>query len=87
MKLKWEREHPQMNLIQMATLKVAPKIPLAFLKCPIIECDHIPSDVESIPCSKIFQIFKQELGINQIPLFELEFKYFEFQKCSNFGCD
>ena len=63
MKLKWEREQPQMNLRQMATLKVAPKIPFAILKSLINECDHISSDVVSNTCSWIFQIFKQEHGI------------------------
>ena len=76
-----------MNLIQMATKKVAPKIPFAILKTPINECDHISSDVVPNTCSWNFQIIKQEHGINQIPLVEFEFKYFEFQKCSNSGCD
>ena len=71
----------------MATIKVAPKIPFAFLKNHINECDHISSDVESISCSNNFKKSKHELWINQIPLFEFEFKYFEFKKCSNFGCD
>src|SRR4051812_35093871 len=39
------------EFIQMATLKVAPKIPLVFLKSPINECDHISSDVDSNPFS------------------------------------
>ena len=69
---------PQMNLIQMARIKVAPKIPFAFLKTHINECDHISSDVGPIPCSWIFQIFKQELGIKFKPLFELKLKLFEF---------
>ena len=78
---------PQMNLIQMSTMKVAPKIHFAILKTPINWCDHISSDVDSKTCSKNFQKFKQELGINKIPLFEFEFKYFEFQKCSELGSD
>src|SRR4051794_31986956 len=41
---KWEREHPPDELIQMATLKVAPKIPFVFFKSPINECDHISSE-------------------------------------------
>ena len=82
--MKWEKEPPQMNLIQMAIIKVAPKIAFAVLKRHINECDHISSDVEAIPCSWIFHKLKQELGINSKPLFELKFKLFEFQKSPNF---
>ena len=71
-------ENPQMNLIQMARIKVAPKIPFAFLKNPINEWDHISSDVGPTPCSWIFQIFKQEHGFKFKTLFELKFKVFEF---------
>src|SRR4051812_32294803 len=69
-KLKWEKKSPQMKLIQLARIKVAPNIAFVFLKSLINECDHISSDVGPIPCSWIFKIFKQDLGINQNPLFE-----------------
>ena len=55
------------------------------LKSPIIECDHMKSDVVEFPCSRNFEKFKQDLGINLKPLFELRFKYLEFQKCSKVG--
>ena len=73
-KLKWEKEHPPDELIQMAKNKVAPKIPFAFLKSLINECDPISSDVGPTPCSWIFQIFKQEHEFKFKPLFELKFK-------------
>ena len=68
----------------MATIKVAPKIPFAFLQTHINECDHISSDVVAIPCSWNFEKFKQKLGIDSKSLLELKFKLFEFQKCPNF---
>ena len=71
----------------MARNKVAPKILVWLLKSHINECDHMKSDVVGFPCSLNFQKFKQDLGINQKTLFELEFKYFEFQKCSKVGND
>src|SRR3954468_9513577 len=77
-KSKWEKEHPPDELIQKARYKYFPKIHVRVLKSLINECDHISSDVGPTPCSWIFQIFKQCLGINQKPLFELRFKLFEF---------
>ena len=69
---------PPVELIQKARNKSSPKIHVWILKSLINECDHISSDVGPIPCSWIFQIFKQDLGINQKPLFDLKFKWFEF---------
>ena len=63
----------------MATMKVAPKIPFAILKTFINECDHILGDVEAIPCSWNFQIFKDELGIKSKPLFELKLNCLNFK--------
>ena len=78
---------PPDELIQMARNKTSPKILVWLLKSLINECDHMKSDVVEFPCLWIFQKFKQDLGINQKPLFEFEFKYFEFQKCSKVGND
>src|SRR4051812_12984722 len=58
-----ERTPPD-ELIQMAIMKVAPKIPVVFLKSLINECDHMKSDVIEFPCSLNFQKFKQDLEIN-----------------------
>ena len=72
-----EEKTPE-ELIQMARNKTSPKIHVWILKSPIIECDHIKSDVVEFPYSRNFEKFKQCLGINQIPLFGLKFKSFEF---------
>ena len=73
-KAKWEKETPPDELIQKVRNKSSPKIHVRFLKSLINECDHISSDVGPIPCSWIFQIFKQEHGFKFKPLFELKFK-------------
>ena len=65
MKLKWEREHPLMNLIQMATIKVDPKIPFAILKSHINECDHISCDVEPIHAHGFFKYSTRSLELNK----------------------
>ena len=69
---------PPDELIQMARNKSSPKIHVWIFKSPIIECDHMKSDVVEFPCSRNFEKFKQCLGINQIPLFDLKFNSFEF---------
>src|ERR1041385_650627 len=76
-KSKWEKEHPPDELIQKARYKYFPKIHVRVLKSLINECDHFKNDLDSNPCSWIFQIFKQYLGINKIPLFDLNFKNVE----------
>ena len=72
------RNTPPEELIQMARIKVVPKIHVWIPKSPIIECDHIKSGLGFFPYSKIFGKIKQCLGNNQISLFELKFKSFEF---------
>ena len=52
---KWEKKHPPEELIQMARIKVAPKIHVWIQKSPIIECDHIKSGVVEFPYSRIFE--------------------------------
>ena len=76
---------PPDELIQKARNKSSPKIHVWVLKIPINVCDHMKIDVVEFPCSWIFERFKQDLGINLKPLFELRFKYLEFQKCSKDG--
>ena len=74
----WEKKHPPDELIQMARIKFVPKIHVWIPKSPIIECDHMKSGLGFFPYSKIFGKIKQWLENNQISLFELKFKSFEF---------
>ena len=65
---------PPDELIQKARNKSCTKIHIWILKSPIIECDHMKSDVVEFPCSRNFEKFKQDLGLIQKPLFDLRFK-------------
>ena len=77
-KFKMGEETPPRRINSNGQNKSCPKNSCLNSKKSYIECDHKKSGLEFFPYWKIFGKIKQWLENNQISLFELRFKSFEF---------